>query len=148
MHKIGAACHCRNIELQIELSRSPEHYHPRACDCDFCSKHGAAFVSDPAGTLTLLIKDARARGSYYQGSQQAELVLCKTCGVFVGALHRANDRLYATLNARTVDAEVSFSSHEIVSPRKLSAVAKSERWEAIWFPTVKIIEASGQAGVE
>lgn len=57
--------------VAIELTRAPATYNPRACDCDLCRKHGAAYVSDAQGSLVIRIKDARARGKYRQGSGKA-----------------------------------------------------------------------------
>jgi hypothetical protein len=57
MHRLHASCHCQNIVLELELTRPPETYAPRACDCDFCTKHGATYLSDPGGTLAIRVTD-------------------------------------------------------------------------------------------
>ena len=49
------------------MTRPPEAYNPRACDCDFCSKHGAAYVSDPKGALRIRLKEEGQTSRYRQG---------------------------------------------------------------------------------
>jgi hypothetical protein len=142
MHGLGGGCHCGNIRVELQLPREPRAYAPRACDCDFCRKHGAAYVSDPHATLTLWIRDERSAGGYAQGSAQAEMLLCRECGVLVGALHRADGQIYGVVNARALDGGTRFGTEQPVSPRTLSAADKVKRWQEIWCSNVSII--SGQ----
>lgn len=58
----------------MELPHASCAYHPRACDCDFCRKHGAAYISDPQGAVRIQVKDAQQLGRYRQGSGIAEEV--------------------------------------------------------------------------
>jgi hypothetical protein len=142
MHSVAGGCHCGNIRVELQLPREPGAYAPRACDCDFCRKHGAAYVSDPYAALTLWIRNERDTGRYRQGSGQAEMLLCRECGVLVGALHRADGRLYGVVNATAIDGGRRFGSEQPVSPQTLSAEDKLKRWREIWCSNVSII--SGQ----
>jgi hypothetical protein len=137
MHHLEGGCHCGNIAVELELPRSPATYHPRACDCEFCRKHGAAYVSDPQGALRIRIRDERHAGRYTQGSGLAELLLCRNCGVLAAALYAGHGRLYATVNARILDAAgTQFAAEQPVSPQTLSAGEKIQRWQDIWFSNV------------
>ena len=120
MHKVNGACHCGDIQVDMELTREPHTYDPRACDCDFCRKHGAAYVSEPRGSLRIRIKDEREIARYRQGSGIAE-------------------RLYATVNARIVAGGVNFGAQMSVSPKKLSDSAKIGRWQDIWLSDVAVL---------
>ena len=144
MHVLGGGCHCGNIRLKLQLPREPGAYAPRACDCGFCHKHGAAYVSDPHAVLTLWIRDERSAAGYAQGSGQAEMLLCRECGVLVGALHRAQGRIYGVVNTRAIDGGTGFGTEQPVSPRMLSAEDKVRRWQEIWCSNVSIIP--GQPG--
>jgi hypothetical protein len=123
----------------LELTRSPESYHPRACDCDFCSKHAAAWISDPAGRLKITIGHESQAVTYRQGTRQAELLLCGNCGVVVAALCRSEGRLFAAVNARVLDGAGGFGREQSVSPQALSAGEKLTRWQNIWFADVSIV---------
>ena len=137
MHHVNGGCHCGNIRLQLGLTAPTESYRPRRCDCDFCSKHMAAFISDPEGTLLIRVQDAAARGRYFQGSNQAEFLLCRNCGVFIGALYPAQGKVFGTVNARVLDPPATFGPDETVSPKQLSPTLKAERWRALWFADVR-----------
>jgi hypothetical protein len=138
MPEVSGGCYCGNIRLSVSLSREVAAYNPRACDCDFCQKHGAAYVSDPRGTLSILIRDAGQVSRFRQGSNTAEMLLCRQCGVLVGALYQETDRLFGTLNAKVLDCRASFGAEQTVSPKSLAADQKVQRWRDIWFPDVRV----------
>ena len=141
MSKISGGCHCGNILVDLELVRAPDSYHPRACDCDFCRKHNAAYVSDPQGSLALRINDERLSGRYRQGSGQAEFLFCGNCGVLVTVLYRNDGRLFAAVNAKAVAGGKVFGAEQCVSPKSLSAGEKVKRWQEVWFSSVSIVIA-------
>lgn len=136
---VKGGCHCGNITMDIELSRVPGAYGPRACDCDFCQKHGASYVSDPHGSVRIFIKDQHDSGKYRQGSALAEFLHCKNCGVLVAALYENAGRLYAAVNASALNARTDFGEQSPVSPKKLSDAEKVRRWQDFWFSDVSIV---------
>lgn len=145
--QLSGGCHCGNLRLQMQLTRAPGEYSPRACDCDFCRKHGAAWLSDPKGSLRLSVRDARELGRYAQGSGTAELLLCRRCGVLVGAcLGGAGGRLYGAVNAQVVEHGAPFGAAQVVSPHQLSVDDKVRRWQQLWFSDVSIIACEAGSG--
>jgi hypothetical protein len=138
MYKVSGGCHCGNLFVEAQLTRAPESYNPRACDCDFCRKHGAAYVSDPQGSLSIVIRDEQRAARYRQGSGTAELLLCRDCGVVVGALYQGEEGLHGVVNAQAIEAGTGFGAPQPVSPRMLSAPEKVRRWQEIWFPNVSV----------
>jgi hypothetical protein len=142
MAQLHGGCHCGGLELGIELPRPAQTYAPRACDCDFCRKHAAAYVSDPYGSLLVRVRDTAAEGRYRQGSGSAEMLLCRNCGVLLGALYRHENALLGVANVRTLESRGEFAPEQTVSPRLLSAEQKVGRWREIWFPNVNIISAA------
>lgn len=138
MHQLTGGCHCGGITLQVRLTAATESYRPRRCDCDFCTKHKAAFISDPKGTLSIHLNDEQIRGRYFQGSNQAELLFCRNCGVFIGALYPSNGRLLGAVNVRVFDAAAKFGPEEVVSPKQLAPGAKAQRWQGLWFADVSV----------
>jgi hypothetical protein len=138
MHTVNGGCHCGNILVDVQLSAAPGSYQPRACDCDFCRKHGAAYVSDPHGSLLIQIKDPSESGTYRQGSGQAEFLVCRHCGVLVGVFLRSGQSLYAAANLQALAGVAEFGAEQTVSPQKLSADAKVKRWQDVWFSNVEI----------
>jgi hypothetical protein len=138
MQTLSGGCHCGNIRIELDLTRAAGTYNPRACDCDFCRKHQAAYVSDPQGSLRLIIRDEREATRYAQGSGQAELLLCKNCGVLVSPLFSDGGRLYGAVNANAVDGAAAFGARQPVSPQTLSAGDRTKRWKDLWFADVTV----------
>ena len=139
MYQLNGGCHCGNISVQVELPSASSTYSPRACDCDFCVKHGAAYISDPQGALRIRIVDERQRGTYLQGNEIAEMLLCTRCGVLIGALYHSGGNTYATLNARTIAGDPIFAPEQTISPKRHSVEEKTERWKRIWFSRVESV---------
>ena len=137
MPQLAGHCHCGNIAVHVELERAPGTYAPRACDCEFCRKHGAAWLSDPRGSLTVEIRSEHDTARYAQGDRLAEMLLCRKCGVLVAALWR-EERLYGVVNVAVLDERSAFAPAEPVSPRTLSAEAKVSRWQSLWFADVTL----------
>ena len=140
---LEGGCHCGAIRIAAELTRPSEDWQPRACTCDFCRKHAAAYVSDPAGRLRITLADPSSLGRYRQGSGSAECLFCSRCGVLVGIAYSEQGRSFATLNSRVVEGDVRFGEPLAVSPQTLNADDKKQRWQALWFGDVTLI-AAGQ----
>jgi hypothetical protein len=135
---MNGGCYCGNILVQLELANEAGHYNPRACDCGFCRKHGAAYLSDPQGSVRLRIHDPSHSTLFRQGSELAEMLLCTRCGVLVGALYRDEQSLYATLNVKVLEGAAGFGAEQAVSPRRLSGQDKVARWKNLWFADVSV----------
>lgn len=126
------------MRVELELTRSPDTYHPRACDCDFCRKHAAGWISDRDGRVRIHSARDNRGVTYRQGSGQVELLLCGNCGVLVAALYRHGEQLFAAVNAKAIDGGTGFASEQPVSPKTLSAGQKAQRWQDIWFCDVTL----------
>jgi hypothetical protein len=135
---LRGGCHCGKVRVELTTSIRPAEFHPRACDCSFCTKHGAAYVSDPQGRLRVIAADTLA--DYRQGSGTARMLLCRACGVLVAAVLEEGGRRYGTVNAKCLDG-VAFGAPETVSPQTLGAQDKKARWTRLWTPDVEIVAA-------
>ena len=144
MHRqtLTGGCYCGNLQLTITLSKSPTDYQPRACDCDFCCKHGAAWLSDADGALAIQVNDAAQLRRYRQGAELAEFLLCAHCGVLVAVTYVVTqqdvaDRRYAAINTRAVNG-ASFAPAVAASPKQLAPEEKTARWQRLWFADVAL----------
>lgn len=138
MSTLTGGCHCGNIQLELVLTRTQDTYNPRACDCDFCTKHSAAYLSDPKGSLAIRIKDESKVGRYRQGNAIAEFLICSNCGVLAAVTYANEGRLYGAANARAIQGGKGFGPEQTVSPKTLSADQKMSRWQDVWFPDVRV----------
>ena len=131
----GGGCHCGGLRWRFETGLALAATAPRACDCDYCTRHRAAWVSDPHGRLHIESRDA-ALQRYRQGSGQADFLFCGRCGVLVAVVACAADgRLLGAANRNAFDDRARFATDAVVSPQRLAADAKLARWTGLWTPT-------------
>ena len=134
MNAHAGGCHCGALRFELSTSQVLATLSPRACDCDFCTRHLAAWVSDAAGLLHIEADDARLR-RYRQGSGQADFLLCTECGVLVAVMARTDDgRLLGAVNRNAFDGRGAFGGETTVSPQQLGPEAKLSRWSQLWTP--------------
>jgi hypothetical protein len=137
---LRGGCHCGRLRIAFDTAQMPETLRPRVCDCGFCRKHGAAWLSDPAGRLRVDAEDIEALSVYRQGSETARFLLCARCGVLIATVLDANDERFAALNASCLDGEFELGASVPISPQRLSAAEKIERWRSLWTRDVALPE--------
>ena len=121
--------------MTFETANRPEDLQLRECACGFCRRHGATAVTDPAGSLELRIRDAGEVSRYRFALRTADYVVCRTCGVFVGALCTIEGSTYATLNANVLEARASLTRRPVaVDYDGESAAERIARRRARWTP--------------
>ena len=139
MSTLDGACHCGKVRLQFRTAKPIPELAPRACDCSFCRKHGAAWISDPAGALRIRSAKQSLR-TYTQGSNTARFLLCEACGVLVAVVTGEGDALLGAVNAGCLEGEPALGQLVIVSPQRLDRDAKVARWGEVWIRDVRIEE--------
>lgn len=132
-------CHCGQLRMTFSTALDPASIIPRACDCSFCQKHGAAYVSDPAGQLSVIMQSADALRRYRQGSNTAEFLLCDRCGVLVAVVFEHDTRMYGAVNARALEEPTGFGTAIPASPQLLAPGEKIARWSQLWIPDVELV---------
>lgn len=142
MTVMHGSCHCGELSIEFATAKSASDFQPRACDCSFCSKHGAAYISDPKGSLSIVQRHAGAIREYRQGSNTARLLLCKDCGVLVGVVFDDSSGTYGAVNVRCLDDVMDFGETLPASPQQLSQQEKISRWMALWVAQVTIETSS------
>ncbi len=140
-YRLTGACHCGRLHVQFDTKHAPASVHPRACDCSFCRKHQAAYVSDNQGRLTFIIHDPAAMQRYQQGSEAADFMLCNRCGVLLGVVFSDDQRIYGAVNYQCLDERDHFATEQIASPQTYSADEKLQCWRQLWTPNVAFVLA-------
>jgi hypothetical protein len=142
MSTVLGGCDCGNLSIELELTEPSDSYHPRTCDCRFCRKHAAAYVSDPHGSLRIKVRDTELLARYRQGSGTAEFLLCARCGVLIGVCYQEGELRYAAVNVRAIGDGAAFGSPTVVSPKALAVDERVQRWKQLWFSNVRLETAS------
>lgn len=135
---LKGACHCGKVRFEFRTAMSPAEFTPRACDCSFCLKHGASYLSDPDGSVSIQAKGSDTIGEYRQGSGSARFLVCRSCGVLVAVVFDGDAGRYGAVNSRCIEDGVVFGVPQVVSPQKLSGEEKRRRWAKLWTPGVKL----------
>lgn len=135
------SCHCGRVQIEFTTSAELAGMMPRACDCDFCQKHGAAYVSDPSGRLRITVAELDALLSYRQGSKAAHFRLCGRCGVLVAVTFEHQGNTYGAVNIGCIDERSLFGASVPASPQHLSPEEKVSRWLQLWVPGVQVVGA-------
>jgi hypothetical protein len=102
---ITGGCHCGNLRLAFHASKPFEELPIRACQCSFCRKHNVRATADPDGWLEIRVADPDKLSRYRQGHGITEFLICRECGVYVGAVmhDEENGEILATCVVNALD---------------------------------------------
>jgi hypothetical protein len=104
----GGGCHCGNLQLRLALTRPPAEYATRSCSCSFCRAHATRTVSDPGGRVEIQANDWSRVERYRFGSGTADFLLCRTCGVYIGAVCETAQGPRAVTNVNSLIDRAAF----------------------------------------
>jgi hypothetical protein len=102
-------CHCGNLRQRLTLTRAPADNVLRSCTCSFCRAHATRTVSDPAGKVEISAADWSRVERYRFASGTADFLICKTCGVYIGAVCDTQQGTKAVTNINTLDDRAAFT---------------------------------------
>jgi len=97
-----AACHCGALTASYHTALPPSAWSVRACQCSFCRRHAALTISDPAGLIAYHCSDPPLLQRYRFGSRSADFLICRACGVYMGAEISSEGERFGILNALTL----------------------------------------------
>jgi hypothetical protein len=100
-------CHCGNLRVRIRLTKPSADMPVRSCACSFCRAHATRTVSDPAG-LAELWADWSLVQKYQFGSRTADYLLCRRCGVYIGAVCETPAGWRAVINTLCLEDRAAF----------------------------------------
>ena len=98
-------CHCGAVGFEYRTEKPVSEWPVRACQCSFCQKHGAAYTSDPAGSVRFTHENASALSRYRFGHETADFVFCARCGGYLGAVMEEGGQALMVLNLRAFDPQ-------------------------------------------
>jgi quercetin dioxygenase-like cupin family protein len=102
---LTGSCHCGNIEYVFSTQKHIGSFIPSKCDCDFCKKHSAEYISDPDGEVEISVREDIIPIKYVFNLKTAEYLSCPTCGTFVCATIKNQGKFFSVTNIRTLDFE-------------------------------------------
>lgn len=99
LYTFRGSCHCGAIRATLEATRPAEAVPVRACQCSFCTRHGAMTMSDPAGRAIIEIERA-ALAPYRFGTRTGTSLVCGRCGMYAGVIVEDAGKVWSALNVR------------------------------------------------
>jgi hypothetical protein len=129
------SCHCGAIRATLYASRPAAELEVRACQCSFCTRHGAKTVSDPAGRARFEI-DGAALSWYLFETRTGMSLICNRCGTYAGVMIEDGDNFLSVLNVRGLavpelkDRTAEPKVYDGETPERRIA-----RRKAMWTPT-------------
>lgn len=138
MATMVGSCYCGNIAVRVTTNVAPSEMTPRACDCNFCTAHGAEWVSTPKAELEIEIQNEAAVNLYSQGSESARFWICQRCGVVPAVTCEIDGHRKGAVNKRAMHDMKAFPETESVSPASLPPEEKQARWGRKWIDKVVV----------
>jgi hypothetical protein len=131
----AGGCHCGNISVQLSLTRTPDQMPLRSCSCSFCRAHGTRTLSDRDGLAEITAADWSLVEKYRFGSRTADYILCRRCGVYVGAVCETSSGLRAVINTNCLSDRAAFTQPPAAPDYDGEpAEARLERRATNWMP--------------
>jgi len=131
----NGGCHCGNLRVRVRLTRPPSDSILRSCACSFCRAHATRTVSDPAGSCLIRADDWSLVEQYRFGSYTADYLICRRCGVYIGAVCYTPSGTRAVINTNCLDDRADFSQEPLRPDYDGEAAeARLARRAANWTP--------------
>ena len=133
------SCHCGSIGFRYTTAIDPENWSVRACQCRFCRAHNALSTSDPGGRLQFQTADRDALQLYRFGLKTADFLVCKCCGVYIGAVIDTSQGRFGIINTHALDATPNnIAEVGAISYDKENEQGRISRREERWTPVTGI----------
>ena len=138
MREYSARCHCGVLTARYSTQRPTVEWPIRACQCSFCRAHAALSTSDPVGTLQFGCSRPELLQRYRFATGTAEFLLCRECGVYLGAQISSDGARFGILNTLTLNpVPGDLPSPEAMDYDGETAESRRVRRATRWTPLVR-----------
>jgi len=131
---IEGGCHCDNIQYHYGVDTAIDALSLRACSCSFCSKQGVVYTSDPNGKLSIVINSTSYIKKYQFSSKHIDFIFCGKCGVMPFCLTEIDGNVFALINIRTANIEVSSLAIQVFDFSDETIEESIQRRKLKWIP--------------
>ena len=139
--QLHGQCHCGNIVYTLDWEPDPTEIPARACDCTFCTKHGAVWTSNPGGALSVTVRDPKLVNRYAFGTHTADFHVCRDCGGVPLVTCTVEGNVYAVVNVNTFDnVDPNLLQHRPASFSEEDVASKLSRRSANWIANVQFVD--------
>ncbi len=133
------SCHCGAIGFTFRTGVNPEQWSIRACQCSFCRAHDALSTSDPAGQIAFAAARPELLQKYRFGLKTADFLLCRECGVYIGAVIASAGAAFGIVNVHALqEAPANLAATAPISYDDEDVDGRVSRREDRWTPVTEI----------
>ena len=135
MSEYSGQCFCGAIGYDYRTPAPPADWSVRACQCAFCRAHDALSTSDPAGDLRFHAANPDNLQRYRFAMRTADFLLCRECGVYIGAVIATEQGHYGIINTHSLtDAPADMAAVAPISYDEEDKKGRVGRREERWTP--------------
>jgi hypothetical protein len=136
-------CHCGSVGYFYQTERLAKDWSVRACQCSFCRAHGARTTSDPRGSVEYFVARAERLQRYRFGLGITEFLICRYCGIYIGAVTEVSAVLLTVINSNALHPRPPDLPDPLpVSYEGEGVDARNRRRQSAWTPCRGIINRS------
>jgi hypothetical protein len=138
----AGSCHCGAIGFRYRSDVAPKHWSIRTCQCRFCRAHDALSASDPAGFVEFTVAEPELLSRYRFGLRTADFLLCRKCGVYIGAFIDTQNGQFGIINIHALQqVPESLAATEPMSYDSEDVGGRVSRRENRWTPAELKLES-------
>ena len=129
------SCHCGAIGFTYRTEQDPSAWTVRACQCSFCRAHQVSTTSDPLGEIEFATPNSDLLNRYRFGERTADFLICRRCGVYLGAVIETAHGRFGIININTLQPIPPGLPH--ATPMQYGSESREERIarrELRWSP--------------
>ena len=108
MNSYKGGCSCKNIVISLFLDSELSQHIPRACQCSYCKKINAAYISFSNWKLEVRIKNSGHINKFRFSTRTADFVSCKICDELIYVVSKIGNKNYSVVNI-TAFKNIQFS---------------------------------------
>jgi hypothetical protein len=135
------SCHCGDIGFTFRTAIELPDWSIRACQCSFCRAHDAQSTSDPAGQISFIASRLESLQKYRFGLRTADFLLCRECGVYIGAVIASAGNAFGIVNVRALnETPDDLANISTISYDAEDVDGRLSRREERWTPVIEVPE--------
>ena len=139
MQTYAGRCHCGAIGFYYRTGLAPSRWSIRACQCRFCRAHDALSTSDPGGELQFESTAAETLRRYRFAMKTADFLLCRNCGVYIGASIETPNGRFGIINTHALAAiPEDIAAVQPISYDSEEKSGRVNRRESRWTPVSRV----------
>lgn len=133
------SCHCAAIGFDYHSRTAPDEWAVRACQCRFCRAHDALSTSHRDSRISFKVAVPDQLQRYRFGLMTADFLLCRNCGVYIGAVIETGKGRFGIINTHALRPQPeSIADAGAISYDGEVTDGRVKRREERWSPVIAV----------